>query len=353
MKLTENPAEDELLIRHAEAQRVFAAAHIEERIEEIELFKAFSASKGLSLTNDNFSYIPTIGIVASAPGILEHLTEGIARERDGLITFDILSSEFHASVHQPGYFRARNYMLMAHPYFRRGMHSINNWAPRFVDLVWSFESNDVTKYIAIDEDRVRINVDDTSYIELDTWYGPPYNDDISKIQSGVGKLRPPMDLNPDHVSLFFANAYSLDTKWSEDGRIKTFQALEFKSEQSYLILDGQKYFPARYVHAEFDLDSGTFRHFDGAVQCYSEEEYAQRRDSDFNYNLKSQARIKARSKKLFKFNGKLRTEHWVELCSHFFAGNPLVYEYFTGNYPEHVADAVSKLRERAARQEDD
>jgi len=352
MKLTESPTESELLTQYAEAQKAFAAAQIEEHREEIEAFKDFSSSKGLPLTNANFSYMRTIGIVASALALVEHLTGDIARERDGVISFDMLSSTFRANAHQPGYFRANNFMLMAHPYFRRGMHSVNNFAPRFVDLFWGFENDGVTKYIAIDEDRVRVNVDDSSYVELDTWYGPPYNDDISKIQSGVGKLRPPMDLNPDHVSFFFANVYCLDFKWSQEGRIKTFQALEFKSEQSYLMLDGEKFFPARYVHAEFDLDSGTFRHFDGAVQCYTEEEYAQRRESDFNYNLKSQARIKARSKKLFKFNGKLSTEHWVEFCSHFFTGNPLVFEYFTGNYPEHVADAINKLRERAARNRD-
>lgn len=345
MKLTELPTEGNLLTQDAEVQKAFAAAQVEEHRKDIEAFKDFSASKGLRLTNDNFFYIPAIGVVASAPAILEHLTGGITRERDGVISFAMLSSTFQANAHQPGYFRESNFMMMAHPYFRRGMHGINNFAPRFVDLFWEFENNDVTKYIAMDENRVRVNVDDSSYVELDTWYGPSYDDNISKIQNEVGKLRPPMDLNPHHVSSFFADAYCLDFQWSQKGRIKTFQALEFKSEQSYLMLDGKKYFPARYVHAEFDLDSGAFRHFDGAVQFYTKAEYDQRRDSNFNHNVKSQTLIKPRSEKLFKFNGKLRTEHWVEFCSHFFAGNPLMFEYFTGNYPEHVTDAINNLRE--------
>lgn len=350
--INESPTEDEMLTQYAEEQKAFAAAQIEEHRDDIEAFKAFSASKGLPLTDDNFSYLRTIGIVASAPDMLKHLIGGIARERDGVISFDLLSSTFQVNVHQPGYFRADNFMLMAHPYFRRGMHNINNFAPRFVDLFWGFENEEIKKYITIDDDRVRINVDDSSYAEFDTWYGPPYSDDISKIQIGVVKLRPPIDLNPNHVSFFFANAYCLDIKWSQEGHIKTFQALEFKSEQTYLMLDGEKLYPARYVHAEYDLESGTFRHFDGAVQCFTEDEYSQRRDSDFNYNLKNQAQIKARSIKLFKFNGKLSTEHWVEFCSHFFSGNPLVFEYFTGNYPEHITEAINKLREYAARSPD-
>lgn len=110
MKFTESPTDNEFLVQYAEAQ-------IDEHREEIEAFKAFSASKGLPLTNDSFSYTRTIGVVASAPSILDRLAGGIARERDGIISFQMLSSTFHANAHQPGYFRGNNFMLMAHPYF--------------------------------------------------------------------------------------------------------------------------------------------------------------------------------------------------------------------------------------------
>lgn len=341
-----------LIARQREADEAFAAEQLMEYRDVIDTFKEFSARKGIRLTDDNFAYFPTIGVVASAPAIINHLTGGLPRERDGVISFDALANTYQSIIHQPGYFRGEHFMLMAHPYFRRGMHGVNNFAPRFVDLLWRFEDDAVVKYVAIDEDRVRVNVDNRFYFEKDTWYGPPFNEDIPKIPSGTTKLRPPMDLKPEHVSFFFANAYCLDIKWSQEGRIKTFQALEFKSEQSCLMLNGQKFFPARYLHAEFDLDIGAFRHFDGAVQCYTEQEYTQRRDSDFNYNAKSQAQIKARSKKLFKFNGRLGTERWIEFSSHFFTGNPLVFEYFTGKYPEHVQQAITRLRDRYVPQDD-
>lgn len=329
-----------------EEQRTFAAAQILKHRKQIEAFKDFFAKKGVSLTDDNFSYEPTIGIVAYTPGILYFLIENIPRERDGVIPFDKLAKIYPANIHQPGYFRADNFMLMAHPYFRRGMHGVNNFAPRFIDLFWSFEDAAVTRYIAIDEDRVRVNVDNSFYCELDTWYGPPFNDDISKIQNGIVKLRPPIDLKPVYVKHFFADAYCLDIKWTQKKSIKTFHALEFKTENFYLIHDGQKFFPARYIHAEFDLDLGIFHHFDGAIQCYTESEYLQRRDSDFNYNVKNSAQIKARSRKIFKFNGKIETKKWVEFSSHFLAGNPLVHEYLIGYYPENIKKLIEKNRAR-------
>lgn len=170
------------------------------------------------------------------------------------------------------------------------------------------------------------------------------SDDIEKIPNGIVKLRPPLDLKHSHVDTFFADVHCLDIKWSQEKNIKTFQALELKSENVFLVIEGEKFFPARYIHAEFDLDVGSFRHFDGAVQYYSESEYLQRRESDFNYNAKSQAQIKSRSKKLFKLNGRIETKVWVELCCHFLTGNPLTFEYYNGSYPSHVQEALSRIR---------
>jgi len=92
-----------------------------------------------------------------------------------------------------------------------------------------------------------------------------------------------------------------------------------------------------------------FRHFDGAIQLFTQEEYFQRRDSDFNFALKNPAHIKPRSNKVFKINGPLRTEDWVEFCCHFFAANPLTFEYFNGEYPRHVTEILERIRKPTLR----
>jgi hypothetical protein len=320
--------EEQQLLRHA---------------EKIAAFKELAAERGVTLSDANFSYFRTIGIIASAPSLLERLVGPIIREKDGLIPFDALENEYVIDLHRSGYLQSKQFSLMAHPHFRRGLSGLNSYAPLFVALFWRFERNDVSRYIALDEDRVKVNVDNGYIVELDTWYGAPFNEDISKIPGGVSKLRPPLDLSDSHVSTFFADAYCLDIKWSREDDIKTFQALEIKSEHVSLELDGERVFPARYVHAEFDVQAGVFRHFDGAMQYLTESEYLQRRDSDFNYNMKSRDQIKSRSKKLFKLNGRIEKKDWAEFCCHFFVGNPLVCEYFTGCYPDHVIEALSRI----------
>lgn len=336
-----------LMEQHLKAVDEHARSELERSSQLIERFSKMAAAKGIALGPDAFSYVQTIGIVASAPGLARSLLGISPTERDGLFAYDDIAARLPPSKFQEGYFSGPDYMLMAHPCFRRGMYPMNNWAPRFIDHFWGLDSSSIKKYIAIDEDRVRINVDDSAYVELDTWYGAPFNEDISRIKEGAVKLRPPVDLEASYVDLFFAKAYCLDIKWNESRQIKTFQALEIKTPDAKFVIGDQTLYPARYLHAEFDLPSGTFRHFDGAIQLFTEDEYLRRRDSDFNMPSKNIEHIKARSTKVFKLNGAIPVKTWVDFCCHFFAGNPLTFEYFTGAYPAHITDIVSKTRARS------
>ena len=310
-------------------------------------FTELAAKSGVILEKESFSYIQTIGIVASAPGLATKLLGAMHVERDGLFVFNEIAQKLPPSEFHVGCFVGSNYIVMAHPCYRRQMHPNANWAPRFIENFWVFEKKAVTKYIAIDEDRVRINVDDSAYFEEDTWYGPPFDDDVKQIKNGIVKIRPPLDLAPIYIELLFSGAYSLDVKWSEENGIKTFQALEFKDDGTTINVEGSVYHPARYLHAEFDLTANHFRHFDGAIQYFTNVEYLQRRDSDFNMTAKDTEHIKARSKKVFKLNGPITTETFVDLCSHFYAANPLICEYFTGSYPESINGILSKICNKA------
>lgn len=323
----------------------------EEQLRELEKnasviahFRAYAQTKGVTLSDNNFSYTSSIGVLASSPGMTSKLLRGIEPERDGLYRFETLANDFKPIPFQSGLLLGDHFALLAHPHFRRGYHGLNNYAPLFIDLFWRFDDQSVSKYIALDDDRVRINLDNRIYVEADTWFGARFNEDVAAIPNGISKLRPPLDIERRHLSTFFAEAYCLDIKWSQEESIKTFQALELKSEEVQLEIGEEKFFPARYIHAEFDIDAGTFRHFDGAIQYYSELEYFARRDSDFNYNFKHQAQIKSRSRKLFKLNGPVSVDAWVELCCHFLSGNPLTFEYFSGAYPAHVDQALEKIR---------
>ena len=340
---------DEMMARYLADVEKRSRERLAEATDLIARFMGLAASKGVILGTEDFEYIQTIGIVAKAPGIARALLGPIKVERDGLLPFNEIASRLPLTPHCEGCFTGPDFILLAHPCYRRGMHPVNNWAPRFIDLFWRFDSSDVKKYIALDEDRVRIDVGGLGYFEADTWYGAPFNEDIRNIKTGIVKLRPPPDLEPWHISFFFANAYCLDIKWSELGGVKSFQALEMKAEDIHIEVGGQHYFPARYLHAEFDLAANCFRHFDGAIQLFTEEEYFQRRDSDFNMTMKNPAHIKASSSKLFKINGPLKTKDWVNFCCHFYTANPLTFEYFSGEYPKHINETLERIRNQASK----
>lgn len=339
---------NEVIARYSAEMEKQSRERLAEASDLIAKFSALAASKGVILGVESFEYIQTTGIVAKAPGIARTLLGPIETERDGLLSFNEIARRFPPSPRYKGCFAGPNFILMAHSCYRRGMHPINNWAPRFIDLFWQFDSFRIEKYIAIDEDRVRIDVHGPGYFEADTWYGAPFDEDIRNIKVGTVKLRPPSDIEFRHISSLFADVYCLDIKWSESDGIKSFQALEMKTENIRVEVGGQHYFPARYLHAEFDHSANCFRHFDGAIQLFTEEQYFQRRDSDFNMTMKNSSHVKARSSKVFKINGLLKTGSWVEFCCHFYTANPLTFEYFNGEYPKHVTETLVKIRNYAS-----
>ncbi|MCS7472492.1 hypothetical protein [Myroides odoratimimus] len=324
---------------------------VEERAEElaknsslIEEFITFCKSKQIQLTIDNFDYVQTTGIIAYYPNLVHLLNDVISKDKEELVEVSVLENEYKKQPFAAGFYYSDKYMVMAHPYFRRGHNERNNFAPRFLDVFGGYEKGNIQKYIAIDSDRVRVNVDDSMYMEFDTWYGAKFKNTISDIEDGIVKLRPPLELEPFHINLFFGDIYSLDIKWTSKNGIKVFQAEEFKVEDCRIFKNGKEYYPVKYLHAEFDNDIGVFRHFDGAIHFYTEEEYYQRRDDDFNYNIKNSFQLKTLSQKLFKVNGVVTIEEWIELVSHYLTGNPLVFEYFEGKLPDNITEIIDILR---------
>ena len=335
--------ENDILKRYQQQQ-------IEERMEEltknsalIQSFIDYCESKQIKLTKHNFDFVQTIGIVANYQNIVHLLNDKISTDKEELVEVSILETEFKKERFASGYYYSDKYMVMAHPYFRRGHYQNNNFAPRFIDIFWGYNKDNIKKYIAIDSDRVRINVDNLMYKEADTWYGAKFKNKISDIEEGIVKLRPPLGLEPFDIEFFFGDTYSLDIKWSSKNGIKVFQVEEFKVNKNRIIKNGNEYYPVKYLHAEFDNKAGAFRHFDGAIHFYTEEEYYQRRDNDFNYNDKNSLQLKTLSRKLFKVNGQITIDEWINLVSHYLQGDPLIFEYFEGKLPDNIKDTVDKL----------
>ena len=339
--------EEEMMKRYFEQLEREKESELARNSSEIERFKKFCKNFEVDLSKDNFSYIPTTGLIAQNKSLLNSIFHDIPKDKDGLYAWNSLKEIFTQPKQMAGYIPTKNFVAMVHPYFRRGMHSVNNFAPLFIELFWQVNDPKIEAYIALDPNRVRPTLDSRFYMEADTWFGAPFDERIENISDGISKLRPPLDLERRLNSFIFKDAYSLDIKWSTKDGIKTFQALEFKESDIVIEINGIIYHPVRYIHAEYDLKNKCFRHFDGAVHHYFPDDYFHRRDMDFNIDNKSKSKYKAVSLKLFKFNGAFSVDFWVKYSCHFLTGNPLVHEYFSGEYPKHITESLEKIRAKA------
>lgn len=323
-----------------------------ELLDNTDLINSFKSLRAIKkVGNIHFRFIRPIGIVAIYPEIVKFLNSNIEQDKEGLVSCDLLTKYFSKDKFASGIMKSENYMIMAHPYFRRSYSEFSNFSPHFIALFWGLNDSKIDAYIAIDFNRVRIDINGGYYIECDTWFGSPFSKKIENVPDGVVKLKPPIIDKEDSllsriIDDLFSNVYSLDIMWyTTKDNIKVFQAEEFKNSSIIIEVNGVIYYPVRYIHAEFDIKNGYFRHFDGAVQLYTKEEYEIRKDKNFNYKIKGKEQIKPNSIKLFKMNGEVSIEMWIEFISHFFSGNPLVMEYFSGEYPNHVRDALVKLKD--------
>jgi hypothetical protein len=339
--------EQEMMKRYFEQLENEKYNELARNSKEIEKFSDFCRSFGVEILPNDFDYLQTTGLVAQQNSLLNRIFIELPKDKDGLFSWNSLRELLTKSEQMPGYIPTDNFVAMVHPYFRRGMHTVNNFSPRFIDLFWEVDDSQIDAYIALDSDRVRPTLDSRFYMEADTWFGAPFDENVENVPDGISKLRPPLDIESHINSFIFKDAYSLDIKWSTKGNIKTFQALEFKQSDIVIEMDGITYHPVRYIHAEYDLSNKCFRHFDGAVHHYLPHEYSHRRDMDFNVDNKSESAYKAVSVKLFKFNGSFSVDFWVNFSCHYLTGNPLVFEYFSGNYPNHVVDALERIRAKA------
>lgn len=333
----------ELRKRWKESLEQEAKEKLEKNAELIDKFITYASQQGVILQKSDFSYIPTIGIVVRYPDIVKILHPELVVDKDNLVKSSLLKVLFTRHPMGKGYLYAVNHMLFAHPFYRREYQENANYAPRLVDYLWDFKEDSTELSVALDWNRLRIDINNLFCLEFDTWYGAKFKKEIYRIPDGIAKLVPPPELEQSDAEIFFGNVKALNIKWTTSENIRTFVAEEIKGENEIIILEGKKYHPVKYVHSEYGLDEQCFIHLDGAVHLYTEEEYALIVCADMNYNQKEPVNVKSKSVKLFKMNGVIGLEIWQLYVSQFFCQDPLIFEYFEGRYPDHIHDVLKKL----------
>lgn len=211
----------------------------------------------------------------------------------------------------------KEHMLYYHQLLRRGFTAGPNFdfLGCFARYVTAAPKN--TCRVALDHSRTIRREWYERLVELDAWYGPPWNAQRLDDPNAVGLTVVGRNQN----SLFgLSNKLRFtDFLWTHRDGIKTFQ-IEEVSEPEYgfgpFILN-------RYVHSERDVQSKRFRHLDGAVKAYASNAYEPRLETHLP-NVPT-CRLKP---KLFRIDGTIELEPWLDLIGFFFRSNEMVFEYF-------------------------
>jgi hypothetical protein len=80
----------------------------------ISSFKNLLSKKGISLSDENFKFYRTTGIVAVYPNLINYLHDCLVTDKEGLLAFKELCHSFEKKPFINGYLFSDKFMLMAH-----------------------------------------------------------------------------------------------------------------------------------------------------------------------------------------------------------------------------------------------
>jgi hypothetical protein len=237
------------------------------------------------------------------------------KDKDGLIPMDILE------MIRPGVFQVGELCVFAHAFLRRSESAVNQFNAELLETLDRLKGSDSARVrVQLDPDMVGLAKTAPFPVELDYWYGPKFNDDLSAIASGVTVH------GADETQRFYHELSRTEFWWQRrrndllDRTEMILEAEELRDAESGT--DHDK-FRCRYVHSVIDEESRRIEHLDGAIRAYDDTEMLSRLD----VNLMHVER-KTDYKKLWRVDGDLHIHDWKTLIHNFFRGNPLIAEYF-------------------------
>ncbi|MGV2949799.1 hypothetical protein [Acinetobacter sp. AGC35] len=286
-------------------------------ILKLDEFDRFLKMEAYVLSRDN---------VASSlyPELFNPSSEAV--DKDGLTNYKILCQSMEQV--QPGMFLDKKYNLLifAHRFFRRSLSHRNKFNEYFLSNFNKavIDNPHLIPRIRLDPDLIGHPETVTNLLELEYWWGPHFNNDISLIPNGVTEHkasdRTRYFEGIDRTQIWWKSPETRIISTIED-RYRTFEIEELIENQSGGLLGDQ--YGCRYAHAEYSIGTSTIAHFDGAIRAYSQDKYIERIGLSIDHAGKQ-----SEYTKLFRFDGFMSVELWKGLLSDYFKGNPLIPEYF-------------------------
>ncbi len=152
------------------------------------------------------------------------------------------------------------------------------------------------------------------------WFGPKFN--LGKIDDRIHGIELAVHTRPPNSrrNLLSSKLDRTEFMWSMRDNLKTLQVEELIPIDKDNLA---KRLIVRYIHTIRDVDQHAFIHLDGAIRIYSPEGYIHRFSSKLSDHPNSDGYFK-----LFRIDGKIPEQDWIDLIANFFSGNELIHEYF-------------------------
>ncbi|MBI1925162.1 hypothetical protein HYR99_13050 [Candidatus Poribacteria bacterium] len=210
----------------------------------------------------------------------------------------------------------RDHVLHYHQFLRRGYTSNPNFDFIYRFIAHYHRTRSENRFrIAIDHRRIMPKEFYQHIAEFDTWFGPRY--DPEKLDDPYATGLTIIKRNKHSLFELTNRLDRTEFFWSFRDGIKTLQIEEI-SDVGYQF---DHYYLNRYIHSERDTQEQVLRHLDGAVKVYLREGYEDR--------LHSSKYEKCYSKtKLFRVDGNIAIDDWIQLISCFYKSNEMIIEYF-------------------------
>lgn len=240
----------------------------------------------------------------------------------------------------------RDHILHYHRFLRGGFSYSSR--PN-ADLMWRFgqyfrqsgRTNDFR--VAIDHSRLMPKEAFQKVFELSRWFGPRFGRDKLDDPRVEGLTVVGRDEPAFFALLGPSSLERTEFYWRHDDGIKKLEIEEISTREH--VIDNR--YLNRYLHAERDVRARRLRHFDGAVKIYPRDRYEGR----LSVHLPRGERC--RKVKLFRIDGDVDVERWLDMVGYFFRGNEMVLEYFDPDqYHEHFDEKIALFRESRARRQD-
>ena len=216
--------------------------------------------------------------------------------------------------------------LFYHPFLRRFYGSMCNFHGLTFFLEDLSKQKGLTLRIKLDPLRLGKAQDYRDVMELDHWFGPPFNPDrlndpnyqgLTVYKNTDDEYKVLSQFPTDRTEFYVSN------KSDGNKQIEIEEILDENAKLRTLLA------PQKYAHMIWDPSKGCFIHFDVALMAYKKDKAEQRFRS--NWKGRDIEPVKPICKvKLFRADGEISIDQAMELVSFFFYQNDQIHEFFSG-----------------------